>query len=282
MNKRSSSARRSGWANKLSILSLVTASIFSSACGYSQEEMDSKQREVEKLSAELKAAKGQIASDQARYNEAQADLDKLRGDLKTVGKDQQQLQQALAEYKQRAEQLAAIEARFRQLRDKLQRLTNFGLKVEVRNNRMVIQLPGDILFDSGKDELRKQGSDVLQQVADIIRADKDLNGRSFQVAGHTDNAKYTSGPFKDNWGLSLMRARTVLLFLVEPAKPGKDGKVVGGGLSPQRWSAVGYGETDPVAGTTDKQTKDEMTKNRRVELVVQPNVDEMLNLNNIK
>ncbi|RYZ67698.1 MAG: hypothetical protein EOP08_02195, partial [Proteobacteria bacterium] len=130
--------------------------------------MDSKQREVEKLSAELKAAKGQIASDQARYNEAQADLDKL------------------------------------------QRLTNFGLKVEVRNNRMVIQLPGDILFDSGKDELRKQGSDVLQQVADIIRADKDLNGRSFQVAGHTDNAKYTSGPFKDNWGLSLMRARTVL------------------------------------------------------------------------
>ena len=93
MNKRSSSARRSGWANKLSILSLVTASIFSSACGYSQEEMDSKQREVEKLSAELKAAKGQIASDQARYNEAQADLDKLRGDLKTVGKDQQQLPQ---------------------------------------------------------------------------------------------------------------------------------------------------------------------------------------------
>lgn len=282
MNKRSSGVRGSRWASSLSILSLMTASIFSSACGYSQEEMDSKQREVEKLSAELKAAKGQIASDQARYNEAQADLDKLRGDLKTVGKDQQQLQQALAEYKQRAEQLAQIEARFRQLRDKLQRLTSFGLKVEVRNNRMVIQLPGDILFDSGKDELRKQGTEVLQQVADIIRGDKDLNSRSFQVAGHTDNAKYTSGPFKDNWGLSLMRARTVLLFLIEPAKAGKDGKTVGGGLSAQKWSAVGYGETDPVAGTPAQQNKDQMSKNRRVELVVQPNVDEMLNLNNIK
>jgi len=282
VNERSSRAGRRRWTQKLSILSIGTASVFSFACGYSQEEMDSKQREVEKLSAELKAAKGQIAADQARYNEAQADLDKVRGDLKNVGKDQAQLQQALVEYKQRAEQLAQIEARFRQLRDKLQRLTSFGLKVEVRNNRMVIQLPGDILFDSGKDELRKQGSDVLQQVADIIRSDKDLNSRSFQVAGHTDNARYTSGPFRDNWGLSLMRARTVLLFLVQPAVAGKDGKTTGGGLNPKKWSAVGYGETDPAVGTVEKQTKDEMTKNRRVELVVQPNVDEMLNLNNIK
>lgn len=252
------------------------------ACGHSQEEMDAKDREIQKLSAELNAAKAQIAADQAKFNEAQADLDKTRDSLKAAGKDQQQLQLALEEYKKRAEQLAQIEARFRQLREKLQRLTNFGLKVEVRNNRMVIQLPGDILFDSGKDQLRKQGEEVLQQVADIIRADKDLAARSFQVAGHTDNARYTSGPFHDNWGLSLMRARTVLLFLVEPSKTGKDGKTSGGGLSPKRWAAAGYGETDPVAGTVEKQTKDEMTKNRRVELVVQPNVDEMLNLNTLK
>lgn len=274
--------KRSGWTNKLSVVALAVAGFGATACGYSQEEMDAKQREIEKLSTELNAAKGQIAADQARFNETQADLDKTRDNLKAAGKDQQQLQQALAEYKQRAEQLAQIEARFRQLRDKLQRLTSFGLKVEVRNNRMVIQLPGDILFDSGKDELRKQGSEVLQQVADIIRADKDLASRSFQVAGHTDNARYTSGPFRDNWGLSLMRARTVLLFLIEPTKAGKDGKSTGGGLSSKKWAAVGYGETDPVAGTVEKQSKDEQAKNRRVELVVQPNVDEMLNLNNIK
>ena len=282
MKERASYARTSRWSKNIWIVSLMTASIFSSACGFSQEEMDSKQREVEKLSAELKAAKGQIASDQARFNEAQVDLDKVRGDLKTAGKDKDQLKRALAEYEQRTAQLSAIEARFRLLRDKLARLTSFGLKVEVRNNRMVIQLPGDILFDSGKDELRKQGNDVLQQVADIIRGDQDLNSRNFQVAGHTDNAKYSGGPFKDNWGLSLMRARTVLLSLVTPVVAGKDGKNVGGGLNPKKWSAVGYGATDPLAGLVDKQSNDQMTKNRRVELVVQPNVDEMLNLNNIK
>jgi flagellar motor protein MotB len=63
---------------------------------------------------------------------------------------------------------------------------------------------------------------------------------------------------------------------------GKSGKSVGGGLDSKHWSASGYGETDPQAGTVDRQTVEEMGKNRRVELVLQPNVEEMINLNNIK
>ena len=260
-------------------------------CGHTDEEMAAKQREIDKLGADLKAAKNQIAQDQARYNDAQSEIERMKEQLAQAGvalgqsKDEAaKLQQALSEYKQRADQLAAIEARFRALKDKLDALTKIGLKVVVRNNRMVIQLPGDILFDSGKDELKPQGRDVLAQVADVIRNDADLSKRNFQVAGHTDNVKYGGGPFKDNWGLSLARARTVLLFLVTPNPPQKDPKAPaqGGGLNPRHWAASGYGETDPQAGTVDTQTKDEQQKNRRVELVVQPNVEEMLNLNNIK
>jgi chemotaxis protein MotB len=197
----------------------------------------------------------------------------------------QKLQQALQEYKQRADQLAVIEARFRELRSKLDKLNQFGVKVVPRNNRLVVQLPGDILFDSGKDDLKQQGKEVLAQVAEVIRSDKDLNNRYFIVAGHTDNVKYPAGgAFKDNWGLSLMRARQVTLFLVDDRKPDprKKGDVGGGGLNPHRWSAAGYAEFDPIAGTVDQQSKDEQQKNRRVELVVQPNVEEMLNLGNIK
>ena len=92
------------------------------------------------------------------------------------------------------------------------------------------------------------------------------------------------GPFRDNWGLSLNRARQVTLFLVDPHKadPKKRGDVAGGGLNPSRWSAAGYAEFDPIAGTVEQQAKDEQQKNRRVELVVQPNVEEMLNLSTIK
>jgi chemotaxis protein MotB len=258
-------------------LGMLVACVFALAgCGHTDEEMAAKQREIDKLSADLKTAQAQIATDQSQYSDAQSQIDKLKSDLQGGQDNAARLQQALAEYKQRADQLAAIEARFRDLKSRLDKLTQIGLKVVVRNNRMVINLPGDILFDSGKDQLKASGTEVLGQVAEVVRNDKDLNSRNFQVAGHTDNQKYPAGgPFHDNWGLSLSRARQVLLFLI-----GTQPK--GGGLDPKKWAAAGYADTDPVAGTMDQQTKDDQAKNRRVELVVQPNVEEMLNLNAIK
>ena len=205
--------------------------------------------------------------------------------LEKSKEDAARLAQALAEYKQRADQLAVIEQRFRELRSKLDKLNSIGVKVVPRNNRLVIQLPGDILFDSGKDELKPQGKEVLGQVAEVIHNDPTLSTRNFQVAGHTDNAKYPpNGKFLDNWGLSLMRARQVLLFLTEPtgdAKAKDPKKRGGGGLDEKRWSACGFGDTDPQAGSVEHQTPEEQGKNRRVELVLQPNVEEMLNLSAI-
>jgi chemotaxis protein MotB len=269
---------------------LVAASIGVAGCGPTQEEMAGKDREISKLQADLKAAKVQIAQDDQRFNDAQTQIDAMRVQLKEAGigldkskEESQKLQQALAEYKQRADQLSVIEARFRELRAKLEKLNSIGLKVVVRNNRMVIQLPGDILFESGKDELKGSGKEVLAQVADVVRGDKDLNVRNFMVAGHTDNAPYPAGgAFKDNWGLSLSRARQVLLFLVGPNDKDKKGAVKGGGLDAKHWAAAGFGQTDPIAGNEATQDKDQMQRNRRVELVVQPNVEEMLNLNTIK
>lgn len=270
---------------------LLPAAMLTAACGHSDEEMAAKQREVDRLSQDLRAAQTQMKTDQENYQKALGDLERLRDQLKQAGSDTAKLQQALSEYQQRAQQLEAIEKRFRELRSKLDKLNSIGLKVVVRNNRMVIQLPGDILFDSGKDDLKPQAKEVLGQVAEVIRSDKDLMSRYFLVAGHTDNVKYGGGPFKDNWGLSLARSRQVLLFLVgenKDAKPAAGAKpdakpaATGGGLSPQRWAAAGYGETDPAEGTVAAQNKDQQNKNRRIELVVQPNVEEMINLGAIK
>lgn len=273
------------------VVALSMSAMVLVGCGHTDEEMAAKQREIDKLSADLKAAKAQIADDQAKFSDAQNSIDKMREQLKAAGlnldkskEDTARLQQALSEYKQRADQLAVIEQRFRELRSKLDKLNQIGVKVVPRNNRLVIQLPGDILFDSGKDDLKGTGKDVLGQVAEVIRGDKDLMNRYFLVAGHTDNVKYPAGgAFKDNWGLSLARARQVLIFLVGENKgDAKGAKATGGGLNPARWAAAGYGDTDPVAGTVAQQSDDDRKKNRRVELVVQPNVEEMLNLNNIR
>jgi chemotaxis protein MotB len=251
------------------------------ACGYSQEEWDQKVRENESLTNQLKAQTDARKKSQSDYQEAVQEIDGLKKQLADRGANLDNLNQSLAEqrkaleeYARRTEQLDAIRKRFELLQTKLQKLTQLGLKVEVRNNRMLIQLPGDVLFDSGQDHLKAEGTKILMQVADVIAKDADLSARRFQVAGHTDAKPLAGGPFKDNWGLSAMRARSVLLLLTSP--PDKNG--VGGGLSPANWSAAGYADTDPVASN---DTEDGRNKNRRVELVVQPDVEEMLNLKSL-
>ncbi len=250
------------------------------SCGYSEDEMQAKIREMDGLRTQLSAEQERNKKAKSELDEQAAQIEQQKQKLKSCGLDIANLNEtvaekarALEEYRRRAEQLDAIKKRFELLRDKLAALTKLGLNVTVRNNRMVIQLPGDVLFDSGRETLKKEGEEILAKVADVIRNDQGLSGRTFQVAGHTDNAPLSGGRFKDNWGLSVMRAREVLTFLVAPAQGGK-----GGGLSPAKWSAAGFGDTDPVKGNDTPEGKQ---ANRRCELVVVPNVEEMLDLNTL-
>jgi len=268
-------ALKSRWFFSVVMLSLLG----SFGCGYSEEEMRAKLREIDSLQQQLAAEEGQNKKTQGELDETRAKVEQLKMQLSAAGVDVANLKQdveeqarALAEYKRRAAQLEAIKQRFEKLRQKLQNLTKLGLKVIVRKNRMVIQLPGDVLFDSGRETLRKQGTEILGKVAAVIRKDDTLSKRDFQVAGHTDNKAYRLGPFKDNWGLSVMRAREVLSFLVEPIADD------GGGLSPARWSAAGYGDTDPVESNESKKGRQ---GNRRCELVVLPAIEEMLDLKSL-
>ncbi len=268
-----------------SLLMACLAALLITGCGHSEDEWQQAQRNIAQLKADLDAANKRHADDDHKYADAQQQIDDLKAKLKGLGVDlskseeeKSKLRQAMSEYEARLKQLDDMKARFRDLKARLDKLTSVGLKVVVRNNRMVIQLPGDILFDSGKDSLKPDGKKVLKQVADVINGDSTLNKRAFQIAGHTDKDPY-AGQYFDNWGLSVMRARQVVTFLVAPDK-GADTKGIpsGGGLDPSHVAAAGYGQMDPIAGTVEQQTREEEAKNRRVELVLQPNVEEMLNL----
>ena len=115
-----------------------------------------------------------------------------------------------------------------------------------------------------------------------MKADTTLSTRDFQVAGHTDKEPY-GGQFLDNWGLSLMRARTVLVFLVSPDK-GADARGIptGGALDPDPLRGGRLRPDRPrVAAPSISRPRDDEKKNRRVELVLQPDVAEMLNLKEV-
>lgn len=260
------------------------------ACGYSQQEWDAQLDKYNHLFAKHRASETELADKRQKLDEEQRRVDELMQQLKTAGVDLrqlseqlqssnsevsklssslEQLEKALQEYQARAKQLDAIRTRFELLRKKLEGLTKLGLAVNVRNNKLVISLPGDVLFDTAKDDIKDEGKEILLKVAGVIKGDESLVGRSYQVAGHTDDRPLKGGRFKDNWGLSLMRARQVLLFLVDPAE---------GAVPPAKWSAAGYSDSDPVvANDTDENRQ----KNRRCELVVLPSLEEMLDLKSL-
>jgi chemotaxis protein MotB len=263
------------------VLCILTGGFFChlAGCGYSQEEWDQKVRENSALTQQLAAQRQASEKCTADFGAATTELDALKRQfqergvsLDNMSNDLEQQRQANEEYRKRAEQLEQVRQRFELLQQKLKKLTELGLKVQVRDNRMLIQLPGNVLFDSGRDALKASGLEILGQVAAVLRADSDLSSREFQVAGHTDNKPLAGGSYKDNWGLSAMRARSVLAYLTAPS--GREG----GGLDPTHWSAAGYADTDPVASN---ETEEGREQNRRVELVVLPNVNEMLNLNSL-
>jgi len=270
-------------------------------CGYSENEWQAQLAKYNQLSHQSDKEKADHAADQKTLDEQKQLVLQLKEQLEKMGVNlsslSQQLEQtgsqnkslaknleevntALKEYQERAAQLERIKQRFEVLRDKLKKLTDLGLKVEIRRNRMVIRLPGDVLFSSGDDKLRDSGETVLNAVADVIRNDKQLSGRYFQIAGHTDNKPLKGGRFGDNWGLSAMRARQVLLYLIAPvaAKDAKPNTESGGGLNAERLHVAGYGDTDPVVANDNDADRQQ---NRRVELVLMPDVEEMLDLKSL-
>jgi chemotaxis protein MotB len=273
---------------RIGLLMAIAPSWLSTACGHSEAEWQQAQQQIATLHSSLDAANKQHQDDQAQYAQDQQSIQDLQSQLQSLGvglskseAEKAKLTTAMTQYEARLKQLDDMKARFKDLKTRLDKMTGAGLNVVIRHNKMVIQLPGDVLFDSGKDSLKPNGKTILKQVADIVRGDSTLSQRDFQIAGHTDREPY-AGPFLDNWGLSLMRARTVLVFLIASDKgPDARGVPSGGALDPAHFAAAGYGQMDPVAGTVDQQTPDDEQKNRRVELVLQPDVAEMLNLKEI-
>ncbi len=246
---------------------LFASAACATGCGYSEDQWQAQLAKYNQLKSEDDAKDAKLREAQAKVDDLTRQLQALGVEVSSTKADLAQRQKALEEYQARAHQLELIKERFEKLKSKLDELTKLGLAVNVRHNRMVISLPGDVLFDSGRETLKKDGQAILMKVAGVVKADPQLLSRDYQVAGHTDNKPMQHGPFKDNWGLSLMRAREVLVFLVDTAK--------GGGLPVDHWSATGFAETDPIASN---DTDDGRQKNRRCELIVSPSVEEMLDL----
>jgi chemotaxis protein MotB len=122
---------------------------------------------------------------------------------------------------------------------------------------MVVKLPAEVLFASGSAQLSEAGHAPLKELAAVL---KQFPDRRFMVAGHTDNVPIGPSNYKSNWELSTARAVTVTEFLASA------------GVNPSRLTAAGYSEYDPIKPNATDAGRSE---NRRIEIVLLPNVNEI-------
>jgi chemotaxis protein MotB len=257
---------------------VLASSIFGTACVTSGT-FEAKEAELAKALKEKDAANQDNAKLQSKVddlNKQIADLKKQMDQVKAYGKGKadeagalaagmDNLQKRLDELEQQKKIAEARAAMFRSLVDKLRSMVDAGqIKVTVRNGRMLLVLPNDILFDSGKTELKPEGKDAIAKVAKVLASMP--ADRHFLVAGHTDNLPIHSKKFRSNWELSTERAVEVLRLLVD------------NGMKPNQVGAAGYAEYDPAA---DNATEAGQKQNRRIEIVVEPNLSELPSLDGL-
>jgi chemotaxis protein MotB len=174
-------------------------------------------------------------------------------------------QKALAEAAERETQAERRVQTYRSMLQQLNSMIDAGkLSVRIVRNRMVVELPEDVLFDSGSARLKKDGETVLIELAPVLVG---FEQQLFQVGGHTDNVPIHTRRFPSNWELSAERALNVTKLLIKY------------GMSAQRVSAAAYAETQPVA-TND--TAEGRAQNRRIEIALLPNLDELPDLSTLK
>ncbi|MEO3405329.1 OmpA family protein [Mucilaginibacter sp. CAU 1740] len=229
----------------------------------------------------LEGQLAQLQSDTARLHRQLADLRSNNSVLNsnldaTSSKANELASQAArleADLKKREARLKEVEDILKKrdeatnaLKDKLQKaLLGFqqsGLTVDIRNGKVYVSLADKLLFPSGSIIIDEKGKAALKQLAVVVNKEPDIN---MAVEGHTDDKKVKNlGQIKDNWDLSVLRATSVTRYLTETE-----------GVDPKRLTATGKSEFQPIDATGTDEAR---AKNRRIEIVLTPKLDELYNL----
>jgi chemotaxis protein MotB len=238
---------------------ILTGALLTAACGNELEE------ENQRLSAELAQLQQDHQASQSRLNELQQQNDDLMKKLAALGLRGEELERELEAARKREEMNRARLASFRQMLAQFRSLIEAGkLKVKIVRGKMIVELPEGVLFDSAKAEVKDEGQATLDEVATVLA---EIPNRQFLVAGHTDNVPIRSRRYPSNWELSAARGVNVARYLAEH------------GLPADRIGAAGFADNEPVASNDSDEGR---AMNRRIEIVLLPNVEELPDLSELE
>lgn len=140
-----------------------------------------------------------------------------------------------------------------EVREKLQQvieeagLSDKGVALET-DFGVVLQLSGDMMFDSGQAQLKESANGLLEELAKYTLSVE----YSLDVVGYTDNVPIATAIYPSNWELSAARAGQAVRYLTEK------------GVDPSRLRAIGRADTNPLQPNDTPQGR---SQNRRIEFV---------------
>lgn len=250
-----------------------------------QSQLEKLKAERDKLAADYTATKGSLDTMKSSYaaleNDSSAALDanvkknrellaQLEAKEKALAAEQQRLTKLKTDLQDRSSRvnelesmIAAKEAGMKKLKETLSKALNSfegkGLTVEQKNGKVYVSMENKLLFTSGSWAVNAEGKKAVVEVGKVLANNPDI---SVLIEGHTDNVPYAgSGAIADNWDLSTKRATAIVGIFRENKS-----------INPQNLTAAGRGEFAPV---TTNDNADNKAKNRRIEIILTPKLDEI-------
>jgi chemotaxis protein MotB len=200
------------------------------------------------LLAKLEAKEKSLAAEQERLN-------KLKADLEASSKRLNELESYIA----------AKEASMNKLKETLSKsLKAFegkGLTVEQRNGKVYVSMENKLLFGTGSWAVGAEGKTAVVAVGKVLADNPEI---SVLIEGHTDNDKILGaigGGIENNWDLSTKRATAIVNILSENKA-----------INKENLTAAGRGEFAPLMSNDTAEGK---AKNRRIEIILTPKLDEI-------
>ena len=200
------------------------------------------------LLAELEAKQKALAAEQDRLN-------KLKKDLEASSTRLAELEKMMADKE------AAMKKLKETLSKSLKAFEGKGLTVTERDGKVYVSMENKLLFESGSWTVGSEGKKAVDLVGKVLGDNPDI---SVLIEGHTDNDKITGtigGGVENNWDLSTKRATAIVNILSANAKVKKE-----------NLTAAGRGEYAPLMSN---ETAEGKAKNRRIEIILTPKLDEI-------
>jgi len=216
--------------------------------------------------ADIKATVGEL-------QEQNASLDEENGEMSSnLQNVQQQLNQTETRLTQVEKDAAMKEQKLNTMDSELDAafadinaaVSSTNAKVKEMANALYLDLADTVRFRTGSAAVKASDKEAIERIAQLLKDQPNLH---LVIEGNTDKRSISNDTFADNWELSSQRAINVVRKLIDL------------GVNPEQLTAAGRAEFNPAA-TDDPDSKATLAKNRRIELMVLPDVGTIYKLAN--